>query len=195
MVDALKFFGVEIQTIDGGDVFVELAGAADADKGGVDGGLAENPGERHLGEGLITGLGDGVEGDDAGAHFGRDSFGLEKTRVVTGAGIGGNAGEIAVGQEALSERAKGDGAEAFLHEGCEQAVFGLAHEEIVFWLMDDEGDAQLAKQRGHAGGFGRLIIGDADIERLAGTDGLRECAGGFVERGIGIGTVMEKMST
>ena len=115
--------------------------------------------------------------------------GLEKAVRLGGAGIGGDAIEIAIGEQALGKGAEGDAADAFGAEAFEEAHFAPALEHGVLELVDEAGCAEAAEDGDGGGGLLGVVIGDAGIEGFAGTHGLMERAHGFLDGGIGIGAV------
>ena len=94
-----------MQVLKSGDVLLDLFDAAGADEGARYGGIAENPGEGHLRERLAALAGHFLKR----AGFRDVGFvhlaGLEKAVRLGGAGIGGDAIEIAIGEQALGKGA------------------------------------------------------------------------------------------
>ena len=178
-----------MQFLKSGDVLLDLFDAAGSDKGAGHDGIAKDPGEGHLRERLAALAGHFLKR----AGFRDVGFvhlaGLEKAVGLRGAGTGGNAVEVAVGEQALGQGAEGDAADAFGAEALEEAHFAPALEHGVLELVDEAGCAEAAEHSGSGGGLLGVVIGDAGIERFAGTHGLMERAHGFLDGGIGIGAV------
>src|SRR5690606_23521211 len=57
---------------------------------------------------------------------------------------------------------------------------------------DECGAAEFAQDLGGAGGLLGVVVGDADVEGLAGAHGVGERAHGFLEGGVGVGAVVVK---
>ena len=95
--------------------------------------------QAHLGQRLAAFGGQIVQIHDLLVQFLGQSGIVEESRIVSHATVGRNAVEIAVGQQALSQRAEGDKAFAQLEGGLFQAVlFNGAVEDVVLVLVDDE---------------------------------------------------------
>ena len=98
------------------------------------------------------------------------------------AAVGRNAVEIAVGQQALCQRAEGDEALAQLEGGLFQAVlFNGAIEDVVLVLVDDERHVQSCQNCGGLFHGRAVVVGQASVQRLAGIYGLGQCAHGLLE--------------
>lgn len=136
--------------------------------------LAQDARECHLRKGLAARLSEGIQLANLGKHGGRDLTGLEEAVDFGGAGIGGNTVEVAIGQQALSEQAKGNATDALIGEDLGETVFDPAFEEVILRLVDEAGGAQVAKDAGGASGLRGIVIGETDVEGLAGADGVRE---------------------
>ena len=87
--------------------------AAGTDEDAGDVGLGEEPGNRHLGEGLAARFRDGGECADAMKFFFGDVFGTQESVRFAGAGVGIDAVVVASGQQPLGEGAERNATDAF----------------------------------------------------------------------------------
>ena len=150
----------------------------------------QQPGERHLGERLPALLGDLVQGHDLAVDA-RHVVGVQEARIVRHARIRGDAVEIPVGQQTLRERAERDETLAqVLGGGLEPVALDGAVEDVVFVLVDDERHVQFIEDRRRPLQLWPVVVRQAHIERLAAGDGLGERAHRFLQRGLGVRTVM-----
>src|SRR3984885_13756795 len=107
-----------------------------------------------------------------------------------GATARGNAGQIFVGQQALRERRKNDGANALGLERVQQMiVLDPAIDHRIAGLMDEAACAKLLEDRCGLLGAASIVGGNADIKRLALANRAIERAHGLFEWGLGIETV------
>src|ERR1700733_8742185 len=120
-VDLLKFVWAERQIVERLDAVRDLLGAARADQGRGHALVSQRPGQRHLRQRLATPLGDGVELTGALNVLGGEHRLFEKA-IFRGAAAGRDAGQIFVGEQALREWRKDNGADALGFERIQQMI-------------------------------------------------------------------------
>jgi hypothetical protein len=138
--------------------------------------LAQHEGERHVGEALPSPGRDRGERVEPGGERGVD--------IRPGRAAGG-----AAGQQPLGERGENGTAHALVPDRIEEAVLRLAVEERVFRLMDEAGDAEVSQECRRAPRLVRRVGGNADVERLAGADGVGEGAHRLLQRRLRVEAV------
>src|ERR1700727_1208933 len=113
-----------------------------------------------------------------------------KEMADRGATAGRHAGQVFVGQQALRERRKNDGADALGFERIQQTIIlDPAIDHRITRLMDQTGRPELLEDRCGLLGATRIVGGNADIKRLALANRVIERAHGLFEWGLGIETV------
>lgn len=99
--------------------------------------------------------------------------------------------QVAVGQQSLGQRAKGDQS-LFLFHYClfETVVLYGSVEDRIAVLIDDEGDVHLG-QDGRGPCHGRpVVVGQSQVEGLAAGDRLGQGAHGFFKRRVRVRAVV-----
>lgn len=97
--------------------------------------------------------------------------------------VGGNAVQVAVGEQSLFERGEGDQAFAESIGGFLQPVaFDGAVEDVVTVLVDDERHVELVQDRRGLFEGRAVVVGKAHIQRLAAADRGGEGSHGLFER-------------
>src|SRR6202020_614276 len=140
-------------------------------------------------ERLAAPLGDGVELPCA-LEILRCEQRPIKEMTDRGATARRDAVEIFVGQQALRERRKNDGADALGLERVEQMiVLDPTIDHRIAGLMDEAGRAEVLEDRCGLLGATRIVGGNADIKRLALANRMMARAHRFLERRLGIETV------
>ena len=140
---------------DGGEVILELAGAAGSDDDAGDALLLENPLEGFLGEGVAGGLCLVVPLAELLKQFGGKHVGTQELGLCHAAVLGNVADhtfgrrmavEIAIGEEALCEGTEGDEADAVVVTVLHRAVVnGLMVEHVQLVLEDKQGHIATAE--------------------------------------------------
>ena len=177
--------------LDGLDVVQNLLGAGRANQHGGDFLMAQQPGQRHLGQRLAAGGGKLVQRLNLGNALRRDVLLLQEAAIGVHAAVGGDAVQIPVGQQALRQRAVGDNALVQPRRCILQAVaLNRAVKDGVAVLVDDERHLQLVQNRGGLLQRRAVIVGQAHIQRLAAAHGLRQRAHRLLQRGVGVHAVM-----
>ena len=151
----------------------------------------QQPCQAHLGQRLAAFGGQIVQIHDLLVQFLGQSGIVEESRIVSHAAVGRNAVEIAVGQQALSQRAEGDKAFAQLEGGLFQAVlFNGAVEDVVLVLVDDERHVQFCQNCGGLFHRRTIVVGQTHVQGLAGVHGLSQRAHRLLKRGFRIRVVV-----
>ena len=119
-VDLRQFFGCKLHVLHGLDVIQNLLRLGRTDQNGRDLLVAQQPGQRHFGQGLAAGGGDLIQRADLCDFLRRDVLLLQKTPVGVYAAVGRDAVQVAVRQQALRQRAEGDDALVQLRGGLFQ---------------------------------------------------------------------------
>ena len=139
LVDELELLVAEVGVLQRADVVENLLRLGGSGQHGGHFAVVQQPCQAHLGQRLAAFGGQIVQIHDLLVQFLGQSGIVEESRIVSHAAVGRNAVEIAVGQQALSQRAEGDKAFAQLEGGLFQAVlFNGAVEDVVLVLVDDE---------------------------------------------------------
>ena len=139
--------------------------------------VAQQPGQRHLGQRLAAGGGHLVQRADVGEALLGEQPGVQRL-ALGGPRLRGDAVQVAVGQHPLGQRRERDAADALVLEDVEQrrlAVLDPAVEHRVRRLVDQQRRAQLAQDRGRLAGPLRGVRRDAGV-RSPGRSG-RRCPG------------------
>ncbi len=108
---------------------------------------------------------------------------------LVGARVARDPAKIAVRQQSLRKRAKGDSADSFFSQHIEQPVFNPARKHGVLWLMNQAGRAQCPQDLRGNRGLRRIVIRNSRIKRVAGTHSLVQCAHGFFNGRVGVRTM------
>ena len=145
---------------------LELGDAAGPDEGRGHDGVAQGPGNGHLGQRLAAPPGDLVEGTDLGQVRVREHL-LRHGPGVAGARAFRHAVEIAVCQEALRQGREDDAADPLLPQNVEQLGLGPPVEHRVRRLVDEQPRPHLSERGGGLSGAFRRVGGDAHVQRFA----------------------------
>ena len=172
------------------EVLLELGDARGADEGRGDAGVAERPGERHLGERLAAGFGDLVQGADLAERLIVEEVGRERALPARPRAFRHLAGEVAAGEHPLGERGEADAADPELAERVEQAL-GLdpAVQHRVRRLVDEDRRAETAHDLAPPPRSSRPSRTRSGVERLALADGGVERAHRLLERRVRVEAV------
>ena len=153
--------------------------------------IVQQPCQAHLGQRLAAFGGQIVQIHDLLVQFLGQSGIVEESRIVSHAAVGRNAVEIAVGQQALCQRAEGDEALAQLEGGLLQTVLlDGAVEDVVFVLVDDERHVQFCQNCGGLFHRRTIVVGQTHVQGLAGVHGLSQRAHRLLKRGFRIRVVV-----
>src|SRR5438270_13660489 len=106
-VDLRELLVAEVEALERGDIRFELRDAADADERGSDARIAQDPGHRHLREGLAAARCDLVQGPDLDDRLVGDQAGRQRA-VAAGPRAFRNAYQVLVGQHSLLARPEHD---------------------------------------------------------------------------------------
>ena len=153
--------------------------------------MAQQPGQRHFGQGLAAGGGDLIQRADLCDFLRRDVLLLQKTPVGVYAAVGRDAVQVAVRQQALRQRAEGDDALVQLRGGLFQPiVFHRAVENRIAVLVDDERHVQLVQNGRCLFQCRAVVVGQAHIQRFAAAHGLCQRTHCLFQRGVGVHAVV-----
>src|SRR4051794_30329305 len=169
-------------------VIVDLLGPGGADDGAANVLLAQHPGEGELRHAQARLGGDGAQPVHGRKHFLVHELLHEHVRLrVGGAGalLGGVAGTVLAGEDALGERREDDLAYAFALAQGYHFGFDAALDHVVLRLVgDDPVQVHLFGYPQRVGDLIRRPLGDADVEHLPLPNKVVERPGGLFERRV-----------
>ena len=170
------------------DGVLELRDAGGADQRRGHAGVAEDPGDRELGQRLAPPLRDLVERAHAREVLGRDQLSGE-VQPAAHARVLGHAVEILVREHALGQRREGDGADALAFQDAEELGLDPAVEHRVGRLMDEQRRPEVAQDLDRLLGAPRAVGGDPGVQGLALAHGAVQRAHRLLQRRLGVGPV------
>src|SRR3954452_22223372 len=178
----------EVELIERAQAVLELAHAAGPDQGGRDAPVAQDPGDRHLGERLAAPLRDLVEPPDPSEVLVVEE-GLLEEAVLSRARVLRDAVQVSVGEHPLAERREHDAAHLLPAEHLEQLRLDPAVEQRVRGLVDEQRRSHLAQDPYGVLGARAGVRRDARVERLALAHGRVDRSKRLLERRVGIEAV------
>ena len=123
-------------------------------------------------------------------QFGRQHR-LFEEHVLAHAAALGDAVQVLVRQKPLRQRAvRRDGEALLVRERLDAARFDRPLQDGVRHLREHEGNAQGAVTGDGGLGLLAVVVGDADVQRLAALNDLLHGLAGLLDGGIGVGAVM-----
>src|SRR4051794_5333377 len=188
LLDLRERVVVEVQAPERADVVLELRDAARPDQRRGHPGVAQRPRQRELGQRLPPALRDLVQRADAREVLVAE-HGLRQRPLARGAGVLGDAVQVAVGEHPLPEGREDDRPHALAAEDVEQVGLDPAVEQRVGRLVDEQRRAEVAQDPDGLLGALRGVRRDAGVERLALSHRGVEGAERLLERRVGVQAV------